>query len=85
MNEVISMSEKLNNGAMQSPLQMLQDAIKELESHENLKAAKKCIVLFLNEEDGSYDVRWMQAGMKMSQCVTLCDMAKSRFKEEMGY
>ena len=33
----------------------------------------------------NYEVSFVQAGMKMSECLTLCEISKSLFLEQMNY
>lgn len=32
-----------------------------------------------------YNVDWFQAGLEMSACVALCEVAKTTFLREMGF
>ena len=76
----ISMAEKLRDGTLWSIEQMLRDLV---DDKERLGEYNKAVVLLLND-DGGYSVGFSQAGMKMSECVALCEIGKDRFKEEMG-
>ncbi|OEU65363.1 MAG: hypothetical protein BA863_01810 [Desulfovibrio sp. S3730MH75] len=50
------------------------------------KDGKKLLVLALDEGDGSeYSISFIQSGMRMSQCLALCEAAKTLFLDEMGY
>ena len=83
MTNIKSMADKSNNAMLTSPENVLKDALKEVQSGK-LKDSKKLIVLALDDSD-CYDVRFMQAGMKMSECVALCEVAKTMFLTEMEY
>lgn len=83
MSDIINISKKSGDASMQTPVMCLEDAIKEFEEG-SIKDYKNVLVLALND-DGEYSVRFMQAGMKMSQCVTLCEVAKTIFLTEMEY
>lgn len=86
MDNVINLSKITGDAAMQSPKQALEDALEEIESNEigGFKDCKKLMVLALNDDD-QYTVSFIQAGMKMSQCLTMCEVAKTIFLNEMGY
>jgi len=84
-DNVISMADKTQNGTLQSPEQALQDALKDIGKHGAFKNGKKLLILALDDDDGQYSVSFIQAGMKMSQCLTLCEVAKTKFLAEMGY
>jgi len=76
----ISLAERQGDGTLWSIEQMLRDLV---DDKERLGKYNKAIVLLLND-DGQYFVSFSQAGMKMSECVLLCEMGKDLFKEEMG-
>lgn len=61
--------------------EMLLDALEDVRSGE--RKANKAIVLFLDDEGGKYLHGYNQAGLRMSECVLLCEMGKTMFKEEM--
>jgi hypothetical protein len=82
------LSEFTNSASHLSPVQACEDAIREL--NERQRGAfnadcKKLLILSLDERDGQYKVSFIQAGMKMSECVALCEIAKNIFKEQMNY
>ena len=85
MVDVVSMARAASNGTMQTPEQALQDALNDIGKNGAFKNGKKLLILALDESDEKYQISWIQAGMKMSQCVALCEIAKSLFKEDMGY
>ena len=76
----IMLAEKRCDGILWSIEQMLRDLV---DDKERLGKYNKAVVLLLND-DGGYSVGFNQAGMKMSECVALCEMGKDLFKEEMG-
>jgi len=78
--EVISMAKKTESGTRCSIEDMLKDI---LEDKERLGQYNKALVLLLNDE-GQYTTGFNQAGMKMSECISLCEIGKDMFKEEMG-
>jgi len=86
MDNIISMSKKTGDAGMSSPREVLEDALIEVEKKESgaFKNCNKLLVLALDDND-QYLVTFMQAGMKMSQCLTLCEVAKTVFLTEMGY
>ena len=84
MSDIISLSEKAKSGAHRTPEDMLSEALEEVRCGE-FKENKKMIILTVDESNQSYNVTWMQAGMVMSQCVALCEVAKIKFLTEMEY
>ena len=83
-DKVSNISKKSGDGTMQSPVMCLEEAIKDFGEDGVLSEYKKVLVLALNDDD-QYSVRFLQAGMRMSQCVTLCEVAKTVFLTEMEY
>lgn len=86
-DNVINLSKITGDAGMSSPKQALQDALKEIEANDigGFKNCKKVLILALSEEDDQYIVSFIQAGMKMSQCVTICEVSKTIFLTDMGY
>jgi hypothetical protein len=81
------MANKLSDGTLQSPEQALQEAMKDIGQRGAFKSGKKLLILALDEGENNdqYHVSFIQAGMKMSQCLTLCEVAKTLFLDQMGY
>ena len=74
-NNVIGLSEATGNAVFQSPEQVLRDAIKETGSDGSFMGGEKLLILGV-DDNGQYSVSFMQAGMKMSECLTLCEVGK---------
>ncbi len=74
---------RTNDPSKEEVIAMLHEVISNIESGRISPA--KAVVLALNEADGDYDISWFNAGMKMSECIALCDIAQSRFRDEMNY
>lgn len=83
--KVISMGLHAGNATMISPQQCLERMVERVGDQGDLAGAKKVLVLALDESDGEYDVIFSQAGMDMSECITLSVIAKALFLEDMGY
>ena len=82
--KIISLAEVADSGMHRSPETMLVEALEEVRNGSRSNR-KKMLVLTVDEENDSYIINWMQAGMKMSQCLTLCEVSKMRFLTDMGY
>lgn len=83
-DNVVSMANKYRDGTLQSPKQALEDAIKDIGVRGAFKNGKKLLIIALDDDD-QYSISFVQAGMTMSECNNLCDIAKTIFKTEMGY
>tara|TARA_R110001599_G_scaffold339851_1_gene559734 strand:- start:27177 stop:27449 length:273 start_codon:yes stop_codon:yes gene_type:complete len=84
---IVSMAKASNNGTLQSSEQALKDALDAIGKQGAFKDGKKILILALDEGENKdqYSVSFIQAGMKMSQCVSLCEVAKTIFLSDMGY
>ncbi len=85
MGEVVNLGKKTRNAMMQSPSQALNDALESVGQYGAFEKGKKLLILALDDTEENYSISFIQAGMKMSDCNNLCDIAKALFKEEMGY
>jgi len=86
-DKIISLSKKQNNGTLQSPEQALHAALDEIGKRGAFENGKKLLILALDngEDNDQYRVSFVQAGMKMSECLTLCEVAKTIFLTDMNY
>lgn len=84
-DNIISLGDKTGDAAMQDPVELLKDAIKEFEEGGHFEGRDKVLILSLDDNEGEYSVNFMQAGMKMSQCISLCEVSKAIFLKEMNY
>jgi len=85
MSDVISMAEHCNDGMLQSPLQILNEALDNVVNESHSFKGKKMVIIALDDSDDEYNISMIQAGMKNSEMVSLFDIAKGISKEEMGY
>lgn len=86
-DKVISMATAANNGKLRTPEQALQSALDDIGKRGAFKDGKKLLIMALDtgEDDDEYSISFVQAGMKMSECLTLCEVGKTLFLDEMGY
>ena len=83
MSNVADIGLHSGNGKMTSPINCLKDVIKCIEDGDI--SPNKILVITLNSKDDTYATSWHQAGMKMSDCLALIEVAKVRFLQEMEY
>lgn len=84
MDKVISMALKHEDGTLWSPEDALKQALDDIGKNGAFKEGKKILIIGL-DTDNQYDISFIQAGMSMSECLTLCEVAKTAFLKEMGY
>ena len=84
MDNIISMAEKTDDATRCSPVQALQEAEKDF-TDGVLSHVKKVLILSVDDTDGQFKINFIQSGMKMSQCLAACEVAKAVFLKEMGY
>jgi hypothetical protein len=85
VNPVVSMAARANDATLQTPEQVLKEALTCIGKKGALKSGKKLLILALDDTTENYDVSFMQAGMRMSECLTLTEVGKALFLTEMGY
>lgn len=83
--DITHIGEIKKDGMLYTPEQTLQSAIDDIGKFGALEKGKKLIIVCVDETEDCYRVTWYQCGMKMSQCLALCEVAKSKFLEEMDY
>ena len=74
-----SMSAHTGDGTLRSPQQCLEECLEDIGKRGAFKDGKKLLVLCVDDTKGDYSISFAQAGMKMSECVTLCEISKSIF------
>lgn len=83
--KVESMSKASGNALMASPEEALKDAIETIGECGALEQGKKVLILALDDTQDNFSIGFFQAGMRMSECLAVCETAKSIFLKEMGY
>lgn len=84
-DNIKSFARETDNGQMMTPRETLEDVIASIGVAGALQKGTKVIVMCLDDTEGGYTTTWFQGGMTMSECVSLCEVTKTRFLEEMGY
>ena len=82
-SNVTELSEYSGSGLMRDPMAALKDVISLIE--DGTIDPNKILILSLETKNNIYSISWHQAGMKMSECLPLLDVAKIRILQEMGY
>lgn len=85
MTNIIDLGKKSGDAGHTSPRAALEDAISCLGKEGAFKKGNKLLVLCLDDTDGKYEISFINAQMKMSQCVCLCEVSKQLFLKEMNY
>ena len=81
--KITHLSHRCSDGTKWTVEQMLEDALSDLREHR--RAPTKAIVIFLDDESLKYDVGFSQAGLSLSQAISLIEVAKSSLLREIGY
>ena len=84
-DKVVSMAEKMDDARLWTPKQALEDALNDIGVRGAFENGKKILIIALDESDGQYETNYIQAGMSSSECVALCEIAKTIFLREMNY
>ena len=83
MPKISYLADKTGNSSDWTVPQMLQDALADETIIDG--TYDKAVLIRLNDKNGDYNVGFSQAGLSMSECISLAEIAKDLFKEQMGY
>lgn len=83
LNNVCHIGEKSNNAAHYTVEQMLEQALDEFQC--NKIKGKKAIIVFLDDDNDRYDVKFRNAGLSCSQIIALAEVLKASALKHMGY
>lgn len=84
-DDVVSLGKFTGDAKFMSPEQTLRNALADIGKEGALKKGTKLIVLAVDDFNSTYNINFYQSGMKMSECVTLCELGKMRFLEQMDF
>lgn len=86
-DKIISLAQKTGDASFQTPEMALKDALDDIGKRGAFKEGKKLLILCVDqgEKEDKYEVSFIQAGMKMSECLALCEVGKTLFLEQMEY
>lgn len=86
MANVISLAERTDSAAFATIEQTLESALQDVRDERGAFAkGRKCLVIALDDNDGQYRINFVNGGMKMSECVALCEAMKIVALTEMNY
>lgn len=84
-DKIVKMVDKSDDAGHWSPEDALRSALEDIGKRGAFEKGKKLLVLALDDSDGQYSISFRQAGMRMSECTALCEIAKDLFKKEIGH
>jgi len=86
-DNLLSLADKTSDSRFISPKQTLEDCIAMLgrEGKGAWTDCNKLLVIAIDTNEEGYDISWSQSNMKVSECITVCEVAKSSFLAKMGY
>ena len=83
MSNVRSINANKNDATIMTPTDPLYEALSDISKGEF--APTKLVVVMLDDRDGQYETRFIQAGMNMSQMVALFEIMKQTIiHDQMG-
>lgn len=63
----------------------LEEAIERIGKEGAFEKGRKVMIVALDDTDECYNISFIQSGMRMSECVALCEVAKIEFLKMMKY
>lgn len=83
MGNVRSINAHKNDAALMTPTDALREALSDIQ--KGIITPNKLIVVALDDTDGMYSTRFVQANMKMSEIVALLEVMKHNIiTDQMG-
>jgi len=81
------MGRRFNSGKLANPKMVLEDALADVGKKGALAEGREVLVIALDrgKKGDDYSLGFYQAGMTMSECIALCEIAKTLFLTEMNY
>lgn len=80
--QVTNLAQAKDDGTLWTPADALVSALKDIKSKEGRTAfrdGKKILIIALDDLDDAYDISFIQAGMRLSECLSLCESIKMTF------
>lgn len=85
-DKIISLIEKSEDSNHWSVEDALKEALRLIQSQESgFGKCSKVVILGLDSKDGNYNVNFVRAGVKSSDCISICRVAETIFLKEMDY
>jgi hypothetical protein len=81
--KLINLAEYADDARRWSVEQMLEHALEDVRSGK--RTANKAVLLWLKDNEDSYDVGFIQAGMSAAEMLALAEVAKTLFLNQMQY
>lgn len=85
MTNIIELGNFTDDAKFVSPEMALNDALGDIGKRGAFEKGKKILILALDDTSGSYSISFVQAGMKSSEMVALCEISKAIFLKQLGY
>lgn len=84
-DKIISLAKETNSALVRTPEDVLKEALEAVHKEGVLEEGTKILVLALDDTNNRYNIEFFQAGMRMTECISLMEIAKTEFLREMGY
>jgi hypothetical protein len=80
-DKIIDLAKRSENSLHWTVSQMLAEEIEVRNRGE--RSDPKAVIIYLDDANQGYDLRWVQAGMSCSQMLALAEVFKMRVLQEM--
>jgi hypothetical protein len=87
MSKIFDLVSHSENARHWSPEDALTDALRCIKENDGAfnKDLKKVLIIAIDDNMDDYNIGFIQAGMKMSECLAACNIAQAKFRKYMGY
>lgn len=82
---IVHLCERSGDAGHFSIKQTLEDALDRVGKRGAFEKGKKVLIIALDDTEENYNISFIQCGMRMSECITLSEIAKIEFLKAMKY
>ncbi len=84
MNKVVDLSVVSDSALHYAPIDLLRDAIADIENNRHAYQGKKAFLVVLNDADDGYSFAWKIAGMRKHEAIGVLEVAKTRLSADLA-
>jgi len=84
MNKVVDLSVVSDSSLHYSPIDMLRDAIADIENNREAYQGKKAFFVIMDDPGSDYSFAWKMAGMRQHEAIGVLEVAKIRLAADLA-
>ncbi|WP_333873071.1 hypothetical protein [Methylobacter sp.] len=84
MNKVVDLSVVSDSALHYSPIDMLRDAIVDIENNNGAYQGKKAFFIIVDDQGDGYSFAWKMSGMRKHEAIGVLGVAKTRLAADLA-